>query len=180
MNGFVDSSDDEHDHQSWSTDASKSSPVDFKRRVTFSSPKQDGTRTATISGSPHKLQRLRSRTPSRSSDDRISFRGRHTIYTAGRPAWYDATGEIKEAFVIGICGGSASGKTTVAQNIVQKLNVPWVTLLCMDSFYKVLSVAKNIRLALILVGSHGRTARTGGGERLQFRPSGCVRFRPSP
>ncbi|CAF4460408.1 unnamed protein product, partial [Adineta steineri] len=56
-----------------------------------------------------------------------------------RPAWYNATGEIKEAFVIGICGGSASGKTTVAQNIVEKLNVPWVTLLSMDSFYKVLS-----------------------------------------
>jgi uridine kinase len=55
----------------------------------------------------------------------------------GRPAWYDATGEIKEAFVIGICGGSASGKTTVAQRIVEKLNVPWVTLLCMDSFYRV-------------------------------------------
>ena len=56
---------------------------------------------------------------------------------SGRPAWYDASGEIKEAFVIGICGGSASGKTTVAQNIVEKLNVPWVTLLSMDSFYKV-------------------------------------------
>jgi uridine kinase len=55
----------------------------------------------------------------------------------GRPAWYNATGEIKEAFVIGICGGSASGKTTVAQRIVEKLNVPWVTLLSMDSFYKV-------------------------------------------
>ncbi len=55
----------------------------------------------------------------------------------GRPAWYDASGEIKEAFVIGICGGSASGKTTVAEHIVGKLNVPWVTLLSMDSFYKV-------------------------------------------
>jgi uridine kinase len=55
----------------------------------------------------------------------------------GRPAWYDASGEIKEAFVIGISGGSASGKTTVAQRIVEKLNVPWVTLLSMDSFYKV-------------------------------------------
>ena len=56
----------------------------------------------------------------------------------GRPAWYDASGEIKEAFVIGICGGSASGKTTLAQHIVEKLNVPWVTLLSMDSFYKVI------------------------------------------
>ena len=100
------------------------------------------------------MRRRRLRTTSRSGDDRISFRGQKPIYTAGtydhkqrlchfsfcqigRPAWYNATGEIKEAFMIGICGGSASGKTTVAQNIVEKLNVPWVTLLCMDSFYKV-------------------------------------------
>lgn len=104
------------------------------------------------------MRQRRLRTTSRSADDRISFRGRNPIYTAGihtnkntkrvhnallsneklgRPAWYDATGEIKEAFVIGICGGSASGKTTVAQRIVEKLNVPWVTLLSMDSFYKV-------------------------------------------
>ena len=63
----------------------------------------------------------------------------------GRPAWYNATGEIKEAFVIGICGGSASGKTTVAQRIVEKLNVPWVTLLCMDSFYKVSRTEANVQ-----------------------------------
>ena len=44
-----------------------------------------------------------------------------------------------EPFVIGICGGSASGKTTVAQKIITELGVPWVTLLSMDSFYIVLS-----------------------------------------
>ena len=33
-----------------------------------------------------------------------------TIYTAGRPPWYDSEGTIKDAFIIGICGGSASGK----------------------------------------------------------------------
>lgn len=38
---------------------------------------------------------------------------------------------------IGICGGSASGKTTVAKKIIEALDVPWVTLLSMDSFYKV-------------------------------------------
>ena len=32
-----------------------------------------------------------------------------TIYTAGRPPWYDSEGTIKDAFIIGICGGSASG-----------------------------------------------------------------------
>lgn len=66
--------------------------------------------------------------------------GTRTIYTAGRPPWYDEHGETaKEAFVIGLCGGSASGKTTVANKIIEALNVPWVVLLSMDSFYKVLS-----------------------------------------
>ena len=41
--------------------------------------------------------------------------------------------------MIGICGGSASGKTTVAKKIIKSLNIDWVTLLSMDSFYKVLS-----------------------------------------
>jgi uridine kinase len=40
-------------------------------------------------------------------------------------------------FVIGICGGSASGKTTVAAKIIKELDFQWVTLLSMDSFYKV-------------------------------------------
>lgn len=44
-----------------------------------------------------------------------------------------------EPFVIGICGGSASGKTTVAQKIIEYLDVPWVTLLSMDCFYKKLN-----------------------------------------
>ncbi|KAL1129405.1 hypothetical protein AAG570_013932 [Ranatra chinensis] len=62
-----------------------------------------------------------------------------TIYTAGRPPWYNSAGQQVEPFVIGICGGSASGKTTVATKIIESLNVPWVTLLSMDSFYKVLN-----------------------------------------
>ena len=37
----------------------------------------------------------------------------------------------------GISGGSASGKTTVAKRIIETLNVQWVSLLSMDSFYKV-------------------------------------------
>lgn len=37
----------------------------------------------------------------------------------------------------GLCGGSASGKTTVANKIIEALDVPWVVLLSMDSFYKV-------------------------------------------
>uniref|UniRef100_A0A8C5BLS0 Uridine-cytidine kinase n=1 Tax=Gadus morhua TaxID=8049 RepID=A0A8C5BLS0_GADMO len=65
---------------------------------------------------------------------------KRTIYTAGRPPWYNEHGaQSKEAFVIGLCGGSASGKTTVARKIIEALDVPWVVLLSMDSFYKVLS-----------------------------------------
>ena len=44
-----------------------------------------------------------------------------------------------DAFVIGVSGGSASGKTTVARKVIESLRVPWVTLLSMDSFYKVLT-----------------------------------------
>lgn len=62
-----------------------------------------------------------------------------TIYTAGRPPWYNCAGQQVEPFVIGICGGSASGKTTVAQKIIESLDVPWVTLLSMDCFYKILN-----------------------------------------
>ncbi|XP_071615451.1 uridine-cytidine kinase-like 1 isoform X2 [Heliangelus exortis] len=65
---------------------------------------------------------------------------KRTIYTAGRPPWYNEHGtQSKEAFVIGLGGGSASGKTTVATMIIEALDVPWVVLLSMDSFYKVLT-----------------------------------------
>jgi uridine kinase len=59
-------------------------------------------------------------------------------------------GQQKEPFVIGICGGSASGKTTVAQKIIESLDIPWVTLLSMDCFYKVKFYLKiSVRFYLI-------------------------------
>uniref|UniRef100_A0A8C8YHB7 Uridine-cytidine kinase n=1 Tax=Prolemur simus TaxID=1328070 RepID=A0A8C8YHB7_PROSS len=68
---------------------------------------------------------------------------KRTIYTAGRPPWYNEHGtQSKEAFAIGECGEGAqlaSGKTTVARMIIEALDVPWVVLLSMDSFYKVLT-----------------------------------------
>uniref|UniRef100_A0A671LDS3 Uridine-cytidine kinase n=1 Tax=Sinocyclocheilus anshuiensis TaxID=1608454 RepID=A0A671LDS3_9TELE len=45
----------------------------------------------------------------------------------------------RKSSTLGLCGGSASGKTTVANKIIEALDVPWVVLLSMDSFYKVLS-----------------------------------------
>ncbi|XP_056283490.1 uridine-cytidine kinase-like 1 isoform X4 [Pseudoliparis swirei] len=105
----------------------------------------------------------RQRTASRSKTEPPLLRtNKRTIYTAGRPPWYNVTGTtFKEAFVIAgphfadqqgkilasvpaavklrLCGGSACGKTTVANKIIEALDVPWVVLLSMDSFYKVLS-----------------------------------------
>ncbi|XP_057313417.1 uridine-cytidine kinase-like 1 isoform X2 [Hydractinia symbiolongicarpus] len=64
---------------------------------------------------------------------------RSICYTAGRPPWYNSHGHLTEAFLIGICGGSASGKTTVARKIITQLGVPWVVIISLDSFYKVLT-----------------------------------------
>ncbi len=41
--------------------------------------------------------------------------------------------------MIGLAGGSASGKTSVARKVIESLGVPWVCLLSMDSFYNVLT-----------------------------------------
>ena len=73
---------------------------------------------------------------------------KRTIYTQGRPPWYDSQGQQVEPFVIGVCGGSASGKTTVANKIISDLDVPWVTLLSMDSFYKVLNEKQHEEAAI--------------------------------
>ncbi|KAH3779480.1 hypothetical protein DPMN_157283 [Dreissena polymorpha] len=90
--------------------------------------------------SPTKLQPKKKPTSSgaQKSMARVHQSGIRVLYTAGRPPWYNTHGELKEAFVIGLCGGSASGKTTVAKRIIEALSVPWVSLLSMDSFYKVL------------------------------------------
>ena len=48
----------------------------------------------------------------------------------------------------GLTGGSASGKTTIAEKIIKALNLPWVVLLSMDSFYKV--VFKKIYITIVV------------------------------
>lgn len=79
-----------------------------------------------------------SKSAGQSKDHPVMHTKQRTIFMAGRPPWYDVQGQLVEPFVIGICGGSASGKTTVAKKIIEELDVPWVTMLSMDSFYKVL------------------------------------------
>ncbi|MCJ1339849.1 Uridine kinase [Bachmanniomyces sp. S44760] len=48
------------------------------------------------------------------------------------PPWADTS-------IIGVAGSSGSGKTSLAVEIVSQLNLPWVVILSMDSFYKTLT-----------------------------------------
>ncbi|EXJ55624.1 uridine kinase [Cladophialophora yegresii CBS 114405] len=52
------------------------------------------------------------------------------------PPWADMS-------IIGIAGSSGSGKTSLAIEIVQSLNLPWVIILSIDSFYKSLTPEQN-------------------------------------
>ena len=54
--------------------------------------------------------------------------GKRTHYS---PPWADVC-------IIGIAGSSGSGKSTLSHAIVSELNLPWVVILSMDSFYKTL------------------------------------------
>lgn len=54
--------------------------------------------------SPQALKRTIGRTRSTSTSEKdgtIHIKGSKTIYTAGRPPWYDSSGQMKEALVIG-------------------------------------------------------------------------------
>ena len=101
---------------------------------------------------------------------------KRTIYTQGRPPWYDSQGQQVEPFVIGICGGSASGKTTVANKIISELDVPWVTLLSMDSFYKVLNENQHRQAAINEVKY--LFLEILGGERTVSFSTTSMRLRP--
>jgi uridine kinase len=57
----------------------------------------------------------------------------------GKLPWFDINGKPVAPYIIGITGGSASGKTSVSQRIISQLGIPWVLLLSMDSFYKSLT-----------------------------------------
>ncbi|EPZ34164.1 uridine kinase [Rozella allomycis CSF55] len=70
------------------------------------------------------------------------------IPRSGRPPWYTSDGSsIRDAFLIGIAGGSASGKTSVSNRIIREMNVPWVVIISMDSFYKNLNQEARERAA---------------------------------
>lgn len=48
------------------------------------------------------------------------------------PPWADVS-------IIAVAGSSGSGKSTMSHAIVSKLNLPWVVIMSMDSFYKPLT-----------------------------------------
>ncbi|KAF2423568.1 uridine-cytidine kinase-like protein-like 1 [Tothia fuscella] len=64
--------------------------------------------------------------PGRSRRNSITARAHYN------PPWANTS-------IIGIAGSSGSGKTSLALAIIQKLNLPWVVLLSMDSYYKPLT-----------------------------------------
>ncbi|PHZ07401.1 uridine-cytidine kinase 1-like 1 [Rhizopus microsporus ATCC 52813] len=61
------------------------------------------------------------------------------LCSQGRRPWYHPDGSIADPYLIGIAGGSASGKTSVAERVLKNLNVPWVVIVSMDSFYNILT-----------------------------------------
>ncbi|KAF2459038.1 uridine kinase family-domain-containing protein [Lineolata rhizophorae] len=54
------------------------------------------------------------------------------------PPWHDTS-------LIGIAGSSGSGKTSLALAIVASLNLPWVVILSMDSFYNPLTPDQSVK-----------------------------------
>jgi uridine kinase len=52
-----------------------------------------------------------------------------------------------DAFIIAVAGGTASGKTTVCDLIIQRLRDQCVVVISQDSFYKVLSEEEKRRAA---------------------------------
>ncbi|CEF59313.1 Uridine kinase [Strongyloides ratti] len=112
------------------------------------SEKSGSTDVEHVITAKHLTKRSRTISGSRTEDHFMSTESGKRVYTKGRPPWYDKTGKmLKQPYLIGICGGSASGKTTVAKAIIQRLEMPWVTVLSMDSFYKVLNEEQHILAA---------------------------------
>mmetsp|Transcript_47418 Transcript_47418/g.78594 ORF Transcript_47418/g.78594 Transcript_47418/m.78594 type:complete len:567 (-) Transcript_47418:327-2027(-) len=70
-------------------------------------------------------------------------RRKRQLWKVARSPWYNTKGTRVEPLVIGVTGGTASGKTTVCRKIIDKLGIPWVVLLSMDRFYRNLTPAEH-------------------------------------
>jgi len=64
-------------------------------------------------------------------------------HSCGRTPWYGQSSpeskRRKRTFLIGVAGGTASGKTSVCRAVVDHLQLPWVQILSMDCFYRPLT-----------------------------------------
>ena len=54
------------------------------------------------------------------------------ILTEIKSIRYNQSGQSAEPYLIGIAGGSASGKTSVSVKIIETLGVPWVFIRVID------------------------------------------------
>ncbi|PKI59241.1 hypothetical protein CRG98_020321 [Punica granatum] len=59
---------------------------------------------------------------------------------------FDSSSSIQQPFVIGVSGGTASGKTTVCDMIIQQLHDHRVVLVNQDSFYRGLTPEESERV----------------------------------
>ncbi|CAG5112187.1 Oidioi.mRNA.OKI2018_I69.chr2.g6430.t1.cds [Oikopleura dioica] len=69
---------------------------------------------------------------------------RRELYTKGKP--------LCDCYVIGVAGGSASGKTSVSRQIIEGINIPYVVLLSMDNFFK--GVVTEVDKAAAAIGDY--------------------------
>lgn len=83
------------------------------------------------------------------NDAAVAVRSQQVV--EGRRPWYDAEGSIREPIVIGITGGSASGKGVICSELVRTLadagttDPQWCLTVTLDSFYKDLPPELQVR-----------------------------------
>jgi len=100
----------------------------YRRGTSGYHPSQD-TDFTNLSGSPLSNRK----TPHKSVDQNLDFK------LSQLKVNYQKSKREKQTFVIGVCGGSASGKTTVCRKIIETLDNKKVVVLSQDSFYKSLT-----------------------------------------
>ncbi|KAJ6838040.1 uridine kinase-like protein 1, chloroplastic isoform X4 [Iris pallida] len=90
-----------------------------------------------------RIDSLRHSSPSAPSSPSSAKASAAYSYNAGDAATPEAP---KQPFVIGVCGGTASGKTTVCDMIIQQLHDHRVVLVNQDSFYRGLTAEESERV----------------------------------
>lgn len=64
---------------------------------------------------------------------------KNPAWVSGRAPWYDTANRRIEPVLVGVTGGTTSGKTSICEAIVKSMNIPLIVLLSMDRFYKSLN-----------------------------------------